>query len=146
MVAASPLWEIRGQFRDQLSANTTGLRADWTSPIAQEFQAVLHVSRGLGFADVYQSPQFLPNGDGLLVADDDASVVTFLPQELGMKPTKIGCIVGVEGASLLEGPGQLCLVQRPQKSALAAGSDIPSPVAQPVQQSMGVGIFIQMKL
>ncbi len=61
-----------------------GLRDNGTTPVAQEFQDVLHVSRGLGFADVHQSPQFLPNGDRLLVADDDASVVTFLSQELGM--------------------------------------------------------------
>jgi len=65
LVAASPLWESVVNSEPTLRKHY-GLRADWTSPIAQEFQAVLDVSRGLGFADVYQSPQFLPNGDRLL--------------------------------------------------------------------------------
>ena len=116
------------------------------TPIAQEFQAVFHIGGSPGLAHFYQPPQFLANGGRLLVADDDASVVASLPEEFGMQPAKVGRVAGVNGALLFHRPRQLLRVRTLHKPALAARSDVPSAMTQPIQQSMGIGIFVQMKL
>ena len=113
-------------------------------PIAQEFQVVFHRGVGFGFADSYKSPQFLTNGNRLLVANDDASVMASLLQEFGMKAAKVRSIVSVKGASLPECPQQLLLVRTPQQPALPTRGDLPAAMAQPVQQSMRIGIFIKV--
>lgn len=113
-------------------------------PIAQELQIVFHVSRGPGLADSNQPAQFLTDGNGLLVANDDASVVAALLEEFGMKAAKVRRIVSVNSASLLECPQQLFLVRTPQQPALPTRCDLPATMAQSVQQGMGIGIFIEV--
>ena len=105
---------------------------------------VFHVVAVFDLADLNQTPQFFANGNRLLIADDDAGVVSSRPQEFGVKPAEIRGIVCVERATLLGGPRQLFLVRKAEKRTLATRGHVPSSVTQPVQQSMSIGILIKV--
>ena len=76
LVACSTLI-VNGEHR---TSNTSEGR--WAAPMTQEFQLVFQVLSGAGFAHLHESPQFLANGSRLLIADDDASMMSPLMEEV----------------------------------------------------------------
>lgn len=54
------------------------------TPIAQEFDVVPHVGDCPALADVQQPPHFFADGKCLLVADDDACMKAFPPEDFAM--------------------------------------------------------------
>lgn len=81
-----------------------------------------------------------------MIANDDARVVAFMPNEFGVETAEIRRIVGVNDPRLFISPRQLLLVRALQQCQLPARGDIQTALTQRIQQGMSVGIFIQVQL
>src|SRR6266550_4097475 len=72
-------------------------------------------------------------------------MVVFPPEDFGMKPAKVGRVIGVNDTRSFESPRQLFLVRTSQQPQFPTRRDIQSAMTQRVQQGMSIGIFIEME-